>query len=80
MMVVPGGVGKSKNLVPLHSYSTYLPPRLSLVRVGTLNEDARANKGNGGGNDNNDKNHSKTSICTPELYTSNYLDLYNTAV
>jgi hypothetical protein len=49
MMVVPGGVGKSKNLVPLHSYSTYLPPRLSLVRVGTLNEDARANKGNGGG-------------------------------
>lgn len=37
-------------------------------------------KATGGGNDNNDKNHSKTSICTPELYTSNYLDLYNTAV
>ena len=77
-----GGTGRGRQIKKSGTvtFVQYIPPRLSLVRVGTLNEDARANKGNGGGNDNNDKNHSKTSICTPELYTSNYLDLYNTAV
>ena len=46
-----GGTGRGRQIKKSGTvtFVQYIPPRLSLVRVGTLNEDARANKGNGGG-------------------------------